>query len=116
MPLARATKIIAALLIGLFLSVPHVALGQSLFEANDLNQQVIELYKQGREQAESLRIACAQAHLVNPKNGKVMGAGDDDLSARDFTRSRDVPRLGNFAGSYRVLLSANAEPLPTMQN
>jgi tetratricopeptide (TPR) repeat protein len=38
MPLARATKIIAALLIGLFLSVPHAALAQELFEANDLNR------------------------------------------------------------------------------
>ena len=48
MPLARATKIIAALLIGLFLSVPHAALAQEPDEATTLNQQVIQLYKQGR--------------------------------------------------------------------
>jgi hypothetical protein len=23
-------------------------------------------------------LVCAQAHLVNPKTGKVLGAGDDD--------------------------------------
>ena len=48
MPLARATKIIAALLIGLFLSVPHAALAQEPNEAATLTQQIIQLYKQGR--------------------------------------------------------------------
>jgi hypothetical protein len=48
MPAVKIVAIIAALLIGLLLSVPHAALAQSLFEANDLNQQVIQLYKQGR--------------------------------------------------------------------
>jgi tetratricopeptide (TPR) repeat protein len=48
MPLARATKIIAALLIGLFLSVPHAALAQGPDEAATLTQQIIQLYKQGR--------------------------------------------------------------------
>jgi tetratricopeptide (TPR) repeat protein len=48
MPLARATKIIAALLIGLFLSVPHAALAQEPNEAAALTQQIIQLYKQGR--------------------------------------------------------------------
>ena len=47
-PLARATKIIAALLIGLFLSVPHAALAQEPNEAATLTQQIIQLYKQGR--------------------------------------------------------------------
>jgi hypothetical protein len=45
---ARATKIIAALLIGLFLSVPHAALAQEPNEAATLTQQIIQLYKQGR--------------------------------------------------------------------
>ena len=44
----RAVKIIAALLIGLFLSVPHAALAQEPDEAATLKQQVIQLYKQGR--------------------------------------------------------------------
>ena len=39
MPLARATKIIAALLIGLFLSVSHAALAQEPDEARKLNEQ-----------------------------------------------------------------------------
>ena len=47
MPAVKTVKIIAALLIGLFLSVPHAALAQEPFEANDLNQQVVQLYNQG---------------------------------------------------------------------
>jgi CHAT domain-containing protein/Flp pilus assembly protein TadD len=48
MLVARANKIIAALLIGLFLSVPHAALAQEHNEAATLTQQIIQLYKQGR--------------------------------------------------------------------
>ena len=48
MPAVKTVKIIAALLVGFFLSVPHAALAQGLFEANDLNQQVNQLYNQGR--------------------------------------------------------------------
>ena len=48
MPLARATKIIAALLICFFLSVPHAATAQSLDEARKLNDRSIELYKAGQ--------------------------------------------------------------------
>jgi tetratricopeptide (TPR) repeat protein len=48
MPLARATKIIAALLIGFFLSVPHAASAQEPNEAATLTQQIIQLYKQGQ--------------------------------------------------------------------
>ena len=48
MPLARATKIIAALLIGFFLSVPHAALAQEPNEAAALTQQIIQLYERGR--------------------------------------------------------------------
>ena len=45
MPLARATKIIAPLLIGLFLSLPRAALAQEPNEAATLTQQIIQLYK-----------------------------------------------------------------------
>jgi CHAT domain-containing protein len=48
MPLMRVVKIIAALLIGLFLSVPHPALAQGLDEATVLDQQVEQLWSQGR--------------------------------------------------------------------
>ena len=43
MPAVKTVAIIAALLIGLFLSVPHAALAQGLFEANDLNDVRLSL-------------------------------------------------------------------------
>ena len=48
MPAMRTVKITALVLVGFFLSVSHVAWAQSLFEANDLDQQVNQLYSQGR--------------------------------------------------------------------
>ena len=48
MPLARAAKIIPALLIGLFLSVPRAALAQEPDDAATLNDQAAQLYKQGQ--------------------------------------------------------------------
>jgi hypothetical protein len=47
MPAMKTVKIIATLLIGFFLSVPHAALAQ-VDEAAALNQQVLQLYSQGR--------------------------------------------------------------------
>ena len=79
MPLTRATKIIAALLIGLF-CVSHVALAQSLFEANDLNQQVIQLYNQGRN-SEAI-----QAILEYDGTGVPLGTIYLWASARDWAR------------------------------
>jgi hypothetical protein len=48
MPSGIKIKIIAALLIGLFLCTPHAALAQEPNEAATLTQQIIQLYKQGR--------------------------------------------------------------------
>ena len=48
MPAVKTVAIIAALLIGLLLSVPHAALAQEPDEAATLTQQIIQLYKQGR--------------------------------------------------------------------
>jgi uncharacterized membrane protein YccF (DUF307 family) len=50
---ARTLNIIAVLLVGFWLAVPHVALGQSssvgdTVDADALNQQIIQLYNQGR--------------------------------------------------------------------
>jgi hypothetical protein len=39
----KTVKIIAALLAGFFLFVPCVVFAQGLFEAYDLNQQIIQL-------------------------------------------------------------------------
>jgi tetratricopeptide (TPR) repeat protein len=47
-PAVKTIGNIAALLICFFLSVPHVALAQGPDEASALNQQVIQLYNQGR--------------------------------------------------------------------
>ena len=44
----RAVNIIALLLAGVFLSVPHAAMAQGRDEAGALNQQIIQLYNQGR--------------------------------------------------------------------
>jgi tetratricopeptide (TPR) repeat protein len=48
MPAMKAVKIIAALLVVFFLSVPRAALAQGLSEASDLNKRAIELYNVGR--------------------------------------------------------------------
>ena len=48
MPAVKTLAIITALLICFVLLVPHAALAQGLDEATALNQQVIQLYNQGR--------------------------------------------------------------------
>jgi hypothetical protein len=53
----KTVKMIAALLIGLFLSVPHATLAQEPNEAATLTQQVIQLYKQGQYSISSARLS-----------------------------------------------------------
>ena len=97
MPLARATKIIATLLIGLFLCVSHVALAQSLFEANDLNQQVIQLYNRGRS-SEAIPLALRALTIRE----KALGPDHPDVAVS----------LNNLAELYRAQgRYADAEPL-----
>jgi hypothetical protein len=68
LPAARIVKTIAALLIGIFLSVPHGALAQSSDEASELNKRAIELDNAGRySDAEPLykrALAIRGKHLV----------------------------------------------------
>jgi hypothetical protein len=47
MPAIKPAKIIVVLLVGFLLSVSHVALAQ-VDEAAALNQQIVQLYSQGR--------------------------------------------------------------------
>ena len=93
----RNIKIIALMIVGFFFSVPHVALAQSLFEANNLNQQALQLYNQGRY---SEAIPFAQRTLAI-----VEKAFDPDYS--------DVATaLNNLADLYRAEgRYAEAEPL-----
>jgi hypothetical protein len=44
----KSVKVIAAVLVGFFLLMPHGALAQEPDEAASLNNQVVQLYKQGR--------------------------------------------------------------------
>ena len=97
MPLARAAKIIAALLIGFFLCVSHAALAQSLFEANDLNQQAIQLYNQGRS-SEAIPLALRALAIRE----KALGPDHPDVAVS----------LNNLAELYRAQgRYAEGEPL-----
>jgi tetratricopeptide (TPR) repeat protein len=83
----RAVKIIALVVVGFFLSVPHVAWGQSLFEANDLNQQVIQLYNQGRY-SEAIPLAQRTLAIVE----KALGPDHPNVATA----------LNNLADLYRA--------------
>jgi CHAT domain-containing protein/Tfp pilus assembly protein PilF len=48
MPAVRTVKIIAVMLVGFFCLLPHAALALGLDDAIALNQQVLQLYSQGR--------------------------------------------------------------------
>jgi tetratricopeptide (TPR) repeat protein len=96
MPLARATKIIAALLIGLFLSVPHAALAQEPTEAATLTQQIIQLYKQGRY-SEAIPLAQRLLTISEP-----LGPDHPDVA----NSLNILGALYRFQGRY-----ADAEPL-----
>ena len=58
----RKVKIIAVVLVGFFLSVPHAAMAHTLDEARELNDRGAELYKAGRY---SEAIPLAQRTLGN---------------------------------------------------
>jgi hypothetical protein len=63
---ARTLNIIAVLLVGFWLAVPYVALGQSssvgdTVDADALNQQIIQLYNQGRY-SEAIPLAQRGSH------------------------------------------------------
>ena len=88
MPLATATNIIAALLIGLFLVVPHAASAQGLDEATALNQQVIQLYNQGRY-SEAIPLAQRTLAIVE----KALGPNHPDVALA----------LNNLANLYSKL-------------
>ena len=97
MPAVKTVKIIAALLIGFFLSVPHAALAQGLFEASDLNERAIKLGNAGRySEAEPLY---KQSLAIREK---VLGPNHPDVAAT----------LNGLAELYRAQgRYADAEPL-----
>ena len=96
MPAVKTVKIIAALLIGFFLSVPHAALAQGLFEASDLNERAIKLGNAGRySEAEPLY---KQSLAIREK---VLGPNHPDVAAS----------LNNLAELYRTGRYTDAEPL-----
>ena len=84
-------------LIGCFLSVSHAALAQNLFEANDLNQKVIQLYNQGRS-SEAIPLALRALTIRE----KALGPDHPDVAMS----------LNNLAELYRAQgRYADAEPL-----
>ena len=87
MAAVRAIRTVAVVLVGILLSVGHAALAQSLFEANDLNQQVIQLYNQGRY---SEATPLAQRTLTIRE--KALGPDHSEVAAA----------LNNLAELYRV--------------
>jgi tetratricopeptide (TPR) repeat protein len=74
MPVVRTVKSIAAVLFGFYLSLPHAALAQ-VDEAAALNQQVLQLYSQGRY---SEAIPLAQRALTIRE--KALGADHPDVA------------------------------------
>ena len=85
------------MLVGILLSVGHAALAQSLSEANDLNQQVIQLYNQGRY---SEATPLAQRTLTIRE--KALGTDHPDVAQA----LNDLAFLYQAQGRY-----ADAEPL-----
>ncbi len=85
MPAMKAVKIIAALLIGFFLSVPRAALAQALFEASDLNERAIQLGNAGRySEAEPLykQSLAIRVKVLGPNHSEVAAS----LIGARFTR------------------------------
>jgi tetratricopeptide (TPR) repeat protein len=74
-------------LVGFFLCVSHVALAQGLFEANELNQQVIQLYNQGRS-SEAIPLALRALTIRE----KALGPNHPDVAVS----------LNNLAELYRA--------------
>jgi CHAT domain-containing protein/Flp pilus assembly protein TadD len=83
----RTVKIIAVFLVGFFLSVPRAALAQGLDEATALNQQVIQLYNQGRY-SEAISLAQRTLTIVE----KALGPDNPDVATA----------LNNLADLYRA--------------
>jgi tetratricopeptide (TPR) repeat protein len=96
MPAMKTVKIIATLLIGFFLSVPHAALAQ-VDEAAALNQQVLQLYSQGRY-SEAIPLAQRTLAIVE----KARGPDNPDVA----TALDNLAQLYSFQGRY-----TDAEPL-----
>ena len=114
MPAVRTVKIIAVFLVGLFLSVPRAALAQGLDEAATLNQQVLQLYSQGRY---SEAIPLAQRALAIRE--KALGSDHPEV-AQSLNNPAELYRvqvevvisLNNLAELYRIQgRYADAEPL-----
>jgi CHAT domain-containing protein/Tfp pilus assembly protein PilF len=99
-PAVKSVKVIAALLIGFFLLMPHAALAQGffeLFEARDLNKHAIELYNAGRySDAEPLYKRVLAIHE------KALGPDHPDVA----TSLNNLAAVYNSQGRY-----ADAEPL-----
>jgi tetratricopeptide (TPR) repeat protein len=96
-PAMKIVKLIAALLIGFFLSFQHSALAQSAKEASQLNNRAVELYKSGRySEAEPLykRSLAIQEKVLGPNHPNVA------------TSLNNLAELYHTQGRY-----ADAEPL-----
>jgi len=106
-----AVRIIAALLIGFFLLMPHAALAQ-VDEAAALNQQVIQLYSQGRY---SEAIPLAQRALVIVKKARqdhpdvASAASRNDALEQALKINAEIVKLFNV-GRY-----ADAIPLAQLE-
>jgi tetratricopeptide (TPR) repeat protein len=114
MPLARATKIIAALLIGLFLSVPHAALAQEpdqkaigqdhpdvasttskndpLEQALKINAEIVELFNAGRY-ADAIPLAQRELAIYE----KVLGPNHPDVLTSLNTLAFFYEKQGRYA-------------------
>jgi tetratricopeptide (TPR) repeat protein len=97
LPAMRNIKIIALVLVGFFLSVPHAATAHTLDEARELNERAFELYKAGLY-SEAISLAQRTLALVE----KALGPDHPDVATS----------LNNLADLYRAQgRYADAEPL-----
>jgi Tetratricopeptide repeat len=106
-PAVKTVKIIATLLIGFFLSVPHAALAQGLFEASDLNKGAIELVNAGRySEAEPLfkQSLALREKVLGPDHPDVAQSLNNIVieSRLDFL-PKSLGRLGQSVSHLRQL-------------
>jgi hypothetical protein len=99
----RNLRTVTVLLVGFFLAFPHVALGQNSIwdtvDANALNQQVMQLYNQGRY---SEAIPLAQRAFAGPscrRPGEVKH-NSSTLPWR-FKSTRAIERFASLSGNSR---------------
>ena len=98
MPAVRTlNKVIATLLIGFFLSVPHAAFAQGLDEATLLQQKLLQLFNQGQY---SEAVPLAERALAIRE--RVLGAGHPDVALSLYFLATLYTKQGRYADAEKM--------------